>query len=216
MKVSKLLALLLLLGIVSCSNKSAKNDVDKESEKIIVEESEEDADFVVDSDEELILGADEHEALVTKDSNEKSSLNSDEMMIETQPLLENEGASKMGEYVVQKGDTLMLIAFKLFGDYGKWKDILGQNPGLSAVKLSEGKVLKYKMMGELFEWNPKGNPYLIKRGDTLGSISTDKYGTDKKWQLIYDNNRPLIKDPNLIFAGFTLYYIPKRDIASEQ
>jgi nucleoid-associated protein YgaU len=53
-------------------------------------------------------------------------------------------------------------------------------------------------------------------GETLGTISSDKYGTPVKWRKIYDNNRPLIKNPNTIYAGFTLYYIPEREIASEK
>ena len=61
----------------------------------------------------------------------------------------------------------------------------------------------------------RGLPYLIKEGDSLASISLDKYETLNKWRYIYNNNKPLIKDPNLIFAGFTLYYIPERDVASE-
>lgn len=31
------------------------------------------------------------------------------------------------EYEVQKNDTLMLVAFKIYGDYRKWKDIKDWN-----------------------------------------------------------------------------------------
>jgi nucleoid-associated protein YgaU len=43
----------------------------------------------------------------------------------------------------------------------------------------------------------------------------EKYGTTRKWKKIYKNNEPLVRDPNLIFAGFTLYYLPQRKLASE-
>ena len=58
---------------------------------------------------------------------------------------------------------------------------------------------------------------VIKRGDTLGTISSDTYGTMKFWRNIWDNNRPLIKDPNVIFAGFTIYtpILQARDVAFE-
>ena len=62
---------------------------------------------------------------------------------------------------------------------------------------------------------PNGTPYMVKTGDTLQIISMDKYGTTRKWKSIYENNRPLIRNPNLIFAGFTIYYQPTRDLASE-
>jgi hypothetical protein len=51
-----------------------------------------------------------------------------------------------------------------------------------------------------------GDKYLIKHGDTLGTISNDLYGTSSKWKKLWKNNRELIKDPNRIFAGFYLYY----------
>ena len=36
------------------------------------------------------------------------------------------------------------------------------------------------------------------------------------WKNIWNNNKPLIRDPNKIFAGFTLYYLENgRDVASE-
>jgi len=102
----------------------------------------------------------------------------------------------------------MLIAFKLYGDYGKWKKIQQDNPQLKGKPLRAGMELTYEAPSEKFDWSPQGLPHLIKRGDTLGKISKNKYGTTKKWKTIWDNNKPLIKDPNLIFAGFTLYYVP--------
>lgn len=121
--------------------------------------------------------------------------------------------SKIEKYKVQRGDTLMMVAFKIYGDYGKWRDIKRLNPNVKF--LSAGVELKYNVPSQKFGWEPVGDPYLVKTGDTLGLISKDKYGTMNKWRLIYENNRPLIKNPNLIFAGFTLYYRPLRDLASQ-
>ena len=116
------------------------------------------------------------------------------------------------KYHVQKGETLMMVAFKIYGDYRKWKDLKAWNPHM---KIGTGSVIKYYVPDQTFGWQPSGLPYLVKTGDTLGIISMDKYGTSKKWKSIYENNRPLIRDPNLIFAGFTIYYMPVRDVASE-
>ena len=109
----------------------------------------------------------------------------------------------------------MLIAFKVYGDYGKWKKILEKNPNLKGKALRAGMKIDYGAPDAKFDWKPQGLPHLIKRGDTLGTISKDKYGTSKKWKTIWTNNKPLIKDPNLIFAGFTLYYVPTgKELAS--
>jgi nucleoid-associated protein YgaU len=118
-------------------------------------------------------------------------------------------------YRVQKGDTLMMIAFKIYGDYRKWKDIKELNHEKLQSKLSHGMELKYHVTDTSFNWKPEGMPHMVKNGDTLGTISTEKYGTPKRWKSIYENNRPLIRNPNLIFAGFTIYYKPDRDLASQ-
>lgn len=107
-----------------------------------------------------------------------------------------------GSYTVKKGDTLMWIAFKVYGDYGRWREIARMN-NLSSYELPAGT--KLKVGSSNFEWSPQGNPYLIVRGDTLGKISDKVYGQIRYWKAIYENNRPMIKDPNLIFAGFTIY-----------
>ena len=113
----------------------------------------------------------------------------------------------MGTHTVAANETLMIIAFKLFGDYDRWRDLAQWNAGKLGPNhsISVGMTLDYEMPAQPFVWNPEGNPYLIKSGDTLGSISNDTYGTTSYWRNIFDNNRPLIKDPNRIFAGFTLY-----------
>ena len=89
------------------------------------------------------------------------------------------------------------------------------NDGISTGSLEIGSNIKYQKPDEEFIWNPKGNPWVIRGGDTLGIISQEVYSTNSKWRDIYNNNRQLIKDPNLIFAGFTLYYLSDRELASE-
>ena len=48
-------------------------------------------------------------------------------------------------------------------------------------------------------------------GHSLSKISDIVYDNWKRWPEIYDNNRPMIKDPDKIFAGFTLFYMPDDD-----
>ena len=123
----------------------------------------------------------------------------------------------VAEYTVEKGDTLMLVAFKLYGDYSKWKLLAGYNPNLKEAGLAQGMVVKYQSPSEKFSWAPQGDPHLIRTAETLGSISKDKYGIISRWKDIFENNRPMIKNPNLIFAGFTIYYVPdERSVASEK
>lgn len=133
------------------------------------------------------------------------------------PEISNDSGS-IKQYTVQKNETLMLIAFKIYGDYERWKDIANQNRDTlrGNTALRHGMKLNYVAPAEEFVWNPQGNPYLIRTGDTLAGISKEVYATLKKWKLIWDNNRPLIKDPNKIYAGFTIYTPESgREVANE-
>lgn len=120
----------------------------------------------------------------------------------------NNDAGKIMSYKVQKGETLMQIAFKIYGDVSKWKDIKQMNGSKlsKSSALRSNMELKYKAPAQVFVWNPEGTPHLIKTGETLGTISNSVYQTPKKWKQIWENNKPLIKNPNVIYAGFTLYY----------
>ncbi len=121
-----------------------------------------------------------------------------------------------GEYVVGKNETLMMIAFKIYGDYARWREIANMNVGVlkGGTQPREGMRLSYSIPSEQFNWNPEGNPYLIRTGDTLGTISGTVYGTQRRWRALWDNNRPLIKDPHRIFAGFTLYWLDPTRLAT--
>lgn len=111
-------------------------------------------------------------------------------------------------YKVESNETLMLIAFKLYGDYSRWRELASLNQGKlgSNYQALAGTTIKYYSEGAGFSWNPSGEPYLIKHHDTLGKISNKVYGTFNRWRAIWDNNRPLIKDPDKIYTGFTIYY----------
>lgn len=231
----KLLMILSLMLTVACSSKSTDKSKDAP------EGVEEDADFLVDSEDELLDegGGDE---LLAEDGDEMKEEGSDEeievaeesgddMKEEAddeaeEPMIADsdtdayaadvEMSGDYGNYTVKRGDTLMLIAFKMYGDYTKWRSIANLNPGSNSLKV--GSVIKFQKPAQRFSWNPEGLPHLIRNGDTLGTISSDKYGTNRRWKDIWNNNRPLIKNPNLIFAGFTVYYIPDEDrgVASGQ
>jgi LysM repeat protein len=120
-------------------------------------------------------------------------------------------------YTVKKNETLMMIAFNVYGDYRRWKDIANLNQDVLSGSqiIREGMQLKYMAPAQEFVFSPSGNPYLIQSGDTLGKISDTTYGTEKHWKDIWNNNKPLIRNPNVIFAGFTIYtpVIDGRDVA---
>jgi nucleoid-associated protein YgaU len=46
--------------------------------------------------------------------------------------------------------------------------------------------------------------YVVVKGDSLSAIAKREYGDAKEWRRIYDANRDIIKDPDLIYPGQTL------------
>ena len=177
---------LALFFMVSCSSNNTKSYGDDFAPEYNSEDSIE--NISINSDENFVLG--------TQKKSKKSSV-------------DLASVKSFGSYTVEPGDTLMLVAFKIYGDYLKWREIKRANPQISSTELIPGTTLNFVKSGT-FVWKRNGNPHLIKWGETLGSISGMVYGKKHRWPEIFDNNRPMIKDPNLIFAGFTLYYVPDR------
>lgn len=203
--------LVLLLGVSSCSRNKAAQDVAQETPQIELSDT---------TDEFSEAPVEEAPALTEVTPGTEPAALSDVSMapevgaLESAPLALSDTPA---EYVVQKNETLMMIAFKLYGDYGKWRDLANRNQNaLVKGQTRQGMKLSYLPPAEPFSWNPQGNPHLIRTGDTLGKISGEVYGSSRKWKHLWDNNRPLIKDPNRIFAGFTLYWMELGKVASAE
>jgi nucleoid-associated protein YgaU len=51
---------------------------------------------------------------------------------------------------------------------------------------------------------PEPRFYTVVRGDTLGKIAKEHYGNASKYPVIFEANKPMLKDPNLIYPGQVL------------
>jgi len=75
---------------------------------------------------------------------------------------------------------------------------LGNNVGISSVDDRINVVKK----------EPEATFYEVKSGDSLSKIAKEVYGDAKKYNIIFEANTPMLKDPNLIYPGQMLR-IPK-------
>ncbi len=210
----KFLILSVFVFFISCSSGEKEEQEEMMGEDIASEE----ADMLLDdsemSESEEFAGMEQNQDddMSMDDSGEEQvqdGMSEDVSMVD-------EGTGTEKTYEAKRGDTLMLMAFNIYGDYAKWRRFINLNPELQNDQtLRAGQVIKYNPPATPFVWRPEGQPHLIKRGETLGTISMDKYQTNQRWRDIFNNNRPMIKNPNLIFSGFTLYYIPDNNMAFE-
>ena len=234
MRLLSLLLSMALLAMVSCSGPKSESENMEGNETADAMDGGANEDLVVEEDELLNddeLAAAMEEDQVIDDSGEEIAMAEQESTRPVEKVAEaadeisqamqepaavakvaRRGSGGMRQYTVGQNETLMLVSFKVFGDYKRWREIAQLNSnqfGDGNYSLKEGMVLNYIAPAQEFVWNPTGEPYLIQWGDTLGLISNNVYGSMKRWKDIWDNNKPLIQDPNKIYAGFTLYYRPE-------
>jgi len=96
-------------------------------------------------------------------------------------------------YTVQSGDTLGLIALKIYGTFSMWQVIadanralLGNNPDMLRV----GMVLSVPAVSPPV-LNEDGT-YTVQSGDSLSSIAQKVLGSYEKWQTIYELNKDAV------------------------
>ena len=56
---------------------------------------------------------------------------------------------------------------------------------------------------------PEATLYTVKKGDTLSAIAKAQYGNASKYPVIFEANKPMLKDPNKIYPGQVLRIPPK-------
>ena len=80
----------------------------------------------------------------------------------------------------------------------------GNIEGISSVE----DLIMVKTPPEVAPPQPEKQFYTVKKGDFLSRISKEVYGDANKYNLIFEANKPMLKDPNLIYPGQVLVIPP--------
>lgn len=98
-------------------------------------------------------------------------------------------------YVSLEGDTA-IISGKAHDQATKEKVVLvvGNTHGIAMV--DDRMDVEHK--------EPEAQFHTVAKGDTLGKIAKQYYGNAMKYPVIFEANKPMLKDPNLIYPGQVL------------
>lgn len=135
-------------------------------------------------------------------------------------------------YVVVAGDSAYKIAKREFGDGELWRTLVAYNKGVipDSGSLREGMKIKLPPKKDAQASKPAGNDsrtakatpsgltpsaatpkadakfrtYVIKKGDTLGTIASKELGTVRRLQEIIDLNKGILSDPDVAPLGVTI------------
>lgn len=67
-----------------------------------------------------------------------------------------------------------------------------------------GGVAKVDDRMEVGVSEPEAQFYTVKKGDSLSKIAKERYGDAMRYPAIFEANKPMLKDPNLIYPGQVL------------
>ncbi len=192
----------ILVFVYGCSSSKVEQDDALFGEEISMDGADAETDELPADEEEV--GTDEE---ATQGDDEVTQTDEEPAPGFDEPVVAAAGAAV--SYTVNKGDTLMKIAFEKFGDIYAWKKIYEANRDILTDPnvVPAGTVLKIEEPSAPVVIDQTGDKkHLIRQGETLGSISGEIYGTASKWKKLWEYNKQLIQDPNKIYAGFYLYY----------
>ncbi|MCG6858231.1 MAG: peptidoglycan-binding protein LysM [Salaquimonas sp.] len=101
-----------------------------------------------------------------------------------------------GDTAIIKGEVADQSAFE------KAVIAVGNTLGVSKVEASEMKVAAAEAAAPVF--------YTVQKGDNLWKIAEHQYGKGKgaKYPVIFEANKPMLKDPDLIYPGQVLRIPP--------
>lgn len=133
---------------------------------------------------------------------ENSSLESGEKEIDESGDQAEMVVSSDGTYEVIKGDSLWKIAQKRYNNGYKWVEIAKQNNldenGANNLEVGQKLNLPDLQSPDL------PTEHVVVSGESLSKLALNYYGDMFAWEKIWNANKTLITDPNLIDIGMKL------------
>ena len=117
-------------------------------------------------------------------------------------------------YMIKRGDYLIKIASREYGDSSMWRDIYEWNK--EEIGSDPNKIYPYNFLSLKRESSKAKNceldffDYQIQSGDTAWSLASDIYGDELSWVIIYMDNERLIRNSDGVLQPGTIFKMRKK------
>ena len=122
-------------------------------------------------------------------------------------------ASALLQYVKDLGLPYQTIIVKLKGDDVILEGKVDKQEDSEKIVLAIGNVEGVDTVDNQMEVNepiPEAQYHTVEKGEWLSKIAKKYYGDANKYNVIFEANKPMLKDPDLIYPGQVLR-IPNLD-----
>ncbi len=115
----------------------------------------------------------------------------------------NAGTVTLSGYVPnqEQKEKAVIIAGNVAGVSGVQDNLIVGAPAVGESDQPTAEASTDSASGEA-EWQSR--TYTVKPGDTLSKIAKEMYGDAMKYPVIFEANRPMLKDPDHIYPGQVL------------
>lgn len=116
-------------------------------------------------------------------------------------------ASALLNHVKQLGLAYSKLTIKTKGDTVTLEGEVKSQEDAEKLALAVGNVEGVEAVDNQLvvqQPTPQGQFYTVKSGDTLSAIAKQFYGDPAKYGVIFEANKPMLKDPDLIYPNQTL------------
>lgn len=124
---------------------------------------------------------------------------------------DQERSAKLENHVRQMGLSVERLKIDVSGDQAAVSGKVTSQADREKIVLAVGNtngISKVDDRLEVVKQEPEAKYYTVVKGDTLSKIAKSQYGDAMKYPVIFDANKPMLKDPDKIYPGQVLRIPP--------
>ena len=128
------------------------------------------------------------------------------------PDLDRHKAADIAEFIQDMGFDVTDLGVRVSGETATITGKVGTQEEREKVVLAVGNTAGIARVDDRLEVEkaePEATFYTVKSGDTLSAIAKEHYGNASKYPVIFNANKPMLKDPDKIYPGQVLRIPPQ-------